>query len=256
MEVKQLVAAHGWAWIKQSYALFMKAPLLWLVLLIIAFCAAIALSNVPVVGEPLVSLLMPVLLAGLMSGVRDVQQGEELELAHLFKGFQHNTTQLVTLGGIALVGQFVIFGVMLMIGGGTLVTVLMSSEPVTDPNVMNEAIAGAGFAAIVGALLFSTLMMAMQFAPMLVYFNDMAPVAALKLSLRAFLNNLAAMLVYSVTLAALAVLASLPVFLGWLVLLPVVLISLFVSYRDIFQAIEIPPAAVVAVAPHDEQSHF
>ena len=53
MEPKHLQAGRGWEWIKQGYALFMKAPLLWIVLLLICVIAAVALSSVPVVGEPL-----------------------------------------------------------------------------------------------------------------------------------------------------------------------------------------------------------
>lgn len=257
MEPKQFAAAQGWEWIKQGYTLFKKSPLLWVVLFIICMVAAIALSNVPVVGEPLVSLLMPVILVGLMTGARALQNGEELELAHLFSGFQKHMSQLVTLGGISLVAQFLIFGVMLMVGGGTLVTVLMSSEPITDPNVINEALAGAGFAALLGMLLFSVLMMAMQYAPMLVYFNNLAPLEAMKLSLRAFLNNIAAMMVYSVTLVALAILASLPLFLGWLILLPLTFISLYISYCDIFPVVVVaPPAISNDFAARDDQSHF
>lgn len=257
MEPKQFAAAQGWAWIKQGYALFMKAPVLWVVLFVIAAIALIALSNVPVVGEPLVSLLMPVVLAGVMSGARDLQKGEELELMHLFSGFHKHMAQLVTLGGISLVAQFLIFGVMLMVGGGTLVSILMSSEPITDPAVVNEALAGAGFAATLGMFLFSILMMAMQYAPMLVFFNDVAPVAAMKLSLRAFLNNIGAMTVYSATLIALAILASLPMMLGWLVLLPVVFASLYASFDEIFPAIaEVAPATVNEFSPRDDQSHF
>ena len=117
MEPQRLAANRGWAWIKQGYALFMKAPLLWVVVVLICFFAAAGLSAVPVVGEPLASLLLPVVLAGLMAGCRALERGEELELAHLFSGFQQRTSQLVTLGGIALVGQFLIFGVMMMAGG-------------------------------------------------------------------------------------------------------------------------------------------
>lgn len=257
MQTQHLASQHGWAWIKQGYALFMKAPLLWIVLLVICLVAAVALSNVPVVGEPLVSLLMPVVLVGLMAGARALQNGEELELAHLFSGFQHHTTQLVTLGGIALVGQFVIFGAMLMVGGGTLVGIMMSHDPVTDPDVMTQAISGAGFAVLLGLVLFSILMMAMQFAPMLVYFNNIAPIEALKLSLRAFLNNVGAMLVYGATFIVLAILASLPMMLGWLVLMPIVFTSLYASYSDIFPLVVAAPQTIPnEFSPRDDQSQF
>ena len=236
MEPQSLAAGQGWIWIKQGFALFKKAPLLWVVLLLIFLAGAVALSSIPVVGEPLLSLLMPVILAGLMTGCRALENGEELELAHLFSGFHRQTTQLITLGGIALVGQYLIFGLMMLVGGAELVGILMSSKPDADPNILVQAAAAAGFALLLGAVLFSVLMMAMQFAPMLVFFNNIAPQQALKLSLRAFLNNVGAMLVYATTFMLLAILASLPMMMGWLVLLPLVFTSLYACFCDIFPA--------------------
>ncbi len=258
MEPQRLKAGRGWEWIKQGYALFMKAPLLWIVLLFICVIAAVGLSSVPIVGEPLVSLLMPAILVGLMAGCRALSQDEELELAHLFSGFKQHTSQLVTLGGISLVGQLLIFGVMMMVGGATLVGILMSGQPDTDPNVLVQAAAGAGFAVLLGIVLFSLLMMAMQFAPMLVFFRNVPPVQAMKLSLRAFLYNALPMLVYGITFLLLAILATLPMMLGWLVLLPLVFTSLYASYCDIF-----PPVKETSSTPlegdvisRDDQSHF
>ncbi|OFZ69107.1 MAG: hypothetical protein A2V79_10405 [Betaproteobacteria bacterium RBG_16_56_24] len=236
MEPQRLKAGQGWQWIKQGYALFMKAPLLWIVLPLICVIAAVAISSVPVVGEPLVSLLMPVILVGLMAGCRALQQGDELELAHLFTGFQQHMAQLVTLGGIALVGQFLIFGLMMLAGGAELVSILMSGTPAEDSEVIRQAIAGAGLAILLGITLFSVLLMAMQFAPLLVFFNNIAPLMAMKLSLRAFLHNVGPMLVYGVTFMFFGILASIPMMLGWLVLLPVVFTSLYASYCDIFPA--------------------
>lgn len=234
MEPQRLQAGQGWQWMKQGYALFMKAPLLWMVLLMICFIAMAGLSAIPVVGEPLSSLLLPAVMVGLMTGCRALEQGEELELAHLFSGFQQHTAQLVTLGGIALVGQFLILGLMMMIGGATLVSILMSGQPPQDPQILAQAIAGAGLAVLVGVTLFSILLMAMQFAPMLVYFHGIAPVEAMKLSLRAFLVNIGPMLVYGVVFILLAFLASIPMMLGWLVLMPVMITSLYACYSGIF----------------------
>lgn len=249
MEPQRLNANQGWQWIKQGFALFMKAPLLWVVLLFICVVTALAISSVPVIGEPLVSLLMPVILAGLMAGCRALSQDEELELAHLFSGFKQHISQLVTLGGISLIGQYLILGLMMAVGGATLVSILLSSQPETDPNVMMQAVTGAGFAVMLGVVLFSLLMMAMQFAPMLVYFRNVPPVEAMKLSLRAFLYNVMPMLVYGITFAVLAILASLPMLLGWVVLLPLVFTSLYASYSGIF-----PPLKEVSSTPPQNDS--
>lgn len=258
MEPQSLAAAQGWEWIKKGFTLFKKAPLLWIVLLLIFLAAAVALSSIPVLGEPLLSLLMPVIVIGLMTGCRALENNEELELAHLFSGFHRQTTQLITLGGIALVGQYLIFGLMMLVGGAELVGILMSSKPDADPNILIQAAAAAGFALLLGAVLFSVLMMALQFAPMLVFFNNVPPQQAMKLSLRAFLNNVGPMLVYVTTFMLLAILASLPMMLGWLVLLPLVFTSLYASFCDIFPPVKIanspPPQNVFGGS--DEQTRF
>lgn len=258
MEPQRLNARQGWEWIKQGYGLFKKAPLLWIVLLFIWFIAAVIISSVPVVGAPLVSLLTPVIWAGLMVGCRALDQDEELELAHLFSGFKQHTSQLVTLGGISLVGQYLILGLMMMVGGATLVGILMNAQPDTDPTVIIQAFTGAGFAVLLGIVLFFLLMMAMWYAPMLVYFRNVPPVQAIKLSLRAFLHNVGPMLVYDITFLFLAILASLPMGLGWLVLLPLVYTSSYASYCDIFPPIKETGGTSLEgkVIGRDDQEHF
>ena len=255
MEPQRLKAGRGWEWIKQGYALFMKAPLLWIVLLLICIVAIAAVSFIPFIGEPLASLLMPAMVVGLMAGCRALHNGEELELAHLFSGFQKHTSPLITLGGIALVGQYLIFGVMLLVGGGTLVSILMGSSDVADPAIVTKALAGAGLAGLIGLTLFSVLIMATQFSPMLVYFNNAPPLPAMKLSLRAFTHNIMPMLVYSASFIALGILASLPMMLGWLVLLPVIFTSIYAAYSDIFPPIKDAAPTTSDIFNRDE-AHF
>jgi uncharacterized membrane protein len=130
--------------------------------------------------------------------------------------------------------QYVALGVMMLLGGTTLVGLLMSSQPEVDPNVLAHALAGAGIAIMAGTTLFFLIMMAMQYAPVLVFINGLPPIGAMKLSLKAFFYNVGPMLVYGVTFVLLAILASIPMMLGWLVLLPIVFTSLYESYCDIF----------------------
>ncbi|HUW77056.1 MAG TPA: hypothetical protein VMV70_10275, partial [Gallionella sp.] len=87
-----------------------------------------------------------------------------------------------------------------------------------------------------------------QFAPMLVYFRNVPPLHAMKLSLRAFLYNMLPMLLYGITFAFLSMLASIPVMLGWLVLLPLVFTTLYACYNDIFP----PLQDTVSPAPQDD----
>jgi len=227
-----------------------------MVLTAIGVVGMAAISFIPLIGQLLSTILMPVLMAGFMLGARDLERGEELELAHLFAGLQHNTQQLVTLGGINLVAQMLSLGAMMLVGGGTLVKLIMSGQEVNDPAVLTQALAGAGLALLVGATLFSLLLMAMQFAPMLVIFEHMAPLQAMKTSLRAFLRNLLPLTVYGLLLLPLAIIASMPMMLGWLVLMPIAIASIYIIYSDLFpQQTKTPQTIEGEVVDKDEQSH-
>jgi len=234
MESRKVGIANGWLWIKQGFWLFKKSPVLWVVLSLIGVTGLIALSTLPVVGDPLATLLFPILLAGYMLGCRALENDEELELSHLFAGFHHSTAQLVTLGGINLIGQMLILGVIMLTGGDSLVNVLINQSPVNNPNILMEAAEGAGMAMVLGMTLFSLLLLAMQLAPMLVVFDRIPPVEALKTSLRACLRNFLPLLSYSIMMALFMMIASMPMMLGWLLLLPVMISSMYAMYRNLF----------------------
>jgi uncharacterized membrane protein len=78
------------------------------------------------------------------------------------------------------------------------------------------------------------LMMALWFAPALVVFHERGPVEAMKESFVGCLKNIVPFLVYGLVGLVFAILASIPVGLGWLLLGPVLIASLYASYRDIY----------------------
>lgn len=237
MEARRVETNHGWLWIKQGVELFKKSPFLWVALTVMATLIMISIASVPVIGDPLATLLIPVVMAGFMLGSRALQVGEELELSHLFEGFRHQAAPLVTLGGINMVCQMLIMWLMEKMGGGELVNLIMSGKPVEDPAVIDQAITGAGMAAVTGMLLYFVLVMAMQFAPALVLFNKIAPVEALKSSLQACLGNIMPLSLYGAVMLLLATLATVPLMmLGWLILLPIMIATIYTAYFDLFPA--------------------
>jgi len=78
--------------------------------------------------------------------------------------------------------------------------------------------------------------MAFWFAPILIAVHNLPPVDAMKASFVACLKNVLPFLVYGVIGMALAVVAAIPFFLGLIVLVPVLVASIYTSYRDIFYA--------------------
>ena len=62
----------------------------------------------------------------------------------------------------------------------------------------------------------------------------MAPVDAMKASFSASLKNFMAMLVFGVIYFVASIVASIPFGLGWVLLVPLTLLTVYVSYQDIF----------------------
>ena len=218
---------HSWQWIVTGWRLFRRQPVVWVLLSIVFGFIFFALGVVPVLGQVAVTLLLPVFGGGMMRACRRVESGEELELADLFWGFRHQRAPLFMVGAISFVLMLAMFtATMLLTGAGAALTQLAGGAP--------EAVV----AALVGLLVFFALVipiyMAMWFAPALIVFHDVAGARAMMQSFRGCLRNIVPFLFYGAILLVLGIFASIPFGLGWLVLGPVVVGSVYAGYRDIY----------------------
>jgi uncharacterized membrane protein len=239
MEIKKLNAARGWTWIKQGYQLIMRNPLMSITLALICALFMYTALRMPVLGPLLAVLLVPVVMVGYMRVCRALEEEETVELTHLFEGFRKHTAHLAALGGFLMLGMLLSSMAMVMVGGDALRALLEQVNSSNDPQMLMNAMAAAGsdvaFSLIVGFLLVCVVMLAFQYAPMLVFFNDVKPVDAMRASLSGSLRNLIPYTVYNIILQVIAIaLSLLPFNIGLIVLLPLGLTSLYVSYRNIF----------------------
>src|SRR3970282_2028150 len=140
----------------------------------LALMWAVSLA-IPVLGPLLFNLLSPVLFAGLMIGCRALENGEPLEIAHLFAGFKQQAAPLVAVGGVYLVGTVIVVGIVLVIAGGPMLPAVLS-KPGTDIETLRGAARGVALALRPGAAVYLPLLMLIWFAPLLVVFNGTAPV--------------------------------------------------------------------------------
>jgi hypothetical protein len=239
MEIKKLNAARGWTWIRQGYQLIMRNPLMSISLALIGALVLFVALRVPPIGPLLVVSLIPVFMAGYMRVCRALEEEEPVELTHLFEGFKKHAKGLFSLGGFAVLGLLFTSIVMVIIGGKELITLLDSFKTANDPQMIVDAMWAAGsgvaFTLLVGFALVCALMLALQYAPMLVFFNDVTPFAAMRASLVGTMRNIIPYTLYNIILQIIAALLSmLPYNIGLIVLLPLGLTSIYVSYRNIF----------------------
>lgn len=239
MEAHSVGAGRGWQWIVEAFALFRKAPAIWIVLIVIYLIMIVAVAMIPFIGSIAIALFAPVFTAGFLIGARALEKGEDLEIAHLFAGFHYNTSQLVTAGGIYLVGSILVFGVMFLLGGAAMFGhMAVSGEDPAMSGSMTMGAAQFSLPMLFAMLLLTPLMMASWFAPALIVFNSMPAWPAMKTSFLACLRNVIPFLLYGVITLVLMMLAAIPFGLGLFVMLPVLIASMYTSYKDIFSPSE------------------
>jgi uncharacterized membrane protein len=254
MEIKKLNAARGWTWIKQGYQLIMISPVLAITTGLIAALSIFLSMLVPLIGPLLAIILMPIMLAGYMRVCRALEEHEEVELAHLLSGFKRHTTALVSLGAFLMLGMLIASAVMVFVGGDQLTTLMDQVRSTDNPQVLMDAIGTAGsgvaLAVLLGFTLVLILIVAWQYAPMLVFFSGVPPFRALRDSFIGTMRNIVPYTVYSLIMQLVAlILGILPFGIGIILLLPIGLTSLYVSYRNIFPWLDAPVVVASDVDP-------
>ena len=242
---------NGWRWIVDGWNLFLRAPGMWVLLLVVFVVILAVLSFVPLVGGAAAALLAPVLTGGLMLACATAAAGESPQIEQLFAGFRQNTAQLAVVGVFHLVASVVIALVLMLfvganVGVGTLVGGMLGHPGL---GAATGGMLSLLLAALVGTALAVVVYAAIWFAPALIVFHNMEAVAALRASLFASLKNVFSMLVYGVIVFVLAIVAAIPFSLGFLVLVPVLTGSVYAAYRDVFFASATRPSPSTAGAP-------
>jgi uncharacterized membrane protein len=227
---RSVEGGQGVEWIKQGWQLFVKNPGAWVAIAVILIVIFVVLSMIPLLGQLAANLLAPVFAAGMLLGAQSLERGGELRIEHLFAGFKQNTSGLIVVGVLYMVGMLVIALVAMGIVGGSALT----GGIVGGGRGVGTAAGGLMIGLLVMLALAVPLVMAIWFAPALVVFRNAAPIEALKQSFDACLKNLIPFLVYGVIALVASFVAALPFGLGFLVLIPVLAGSLYASYVDIF----------------------
>jgi len=153
----------------------------------------------------------------------------------MFEGFKKNAGNLALVGVLYLVGTMLI-GLFIGIGAAILIPALALSGAV-NPNDMSSLLTLVPviiLIVLVALALMLPLFMAIWFAPALVVFHDVQPMAAMKMSFQGALKNIVPFLVYGIVGFALAIVAVIPLGLGMLVWAPLLWASIYTSYRDIY----------------------
>jgi uncharacterized membrane protein len=230
-QARAVDAGRGLAWWTEAWPLFTKYAGMWIVLGLAMLVIFIVLAFIPFLGGIASALLGPVFVGGWLLAARKAEAGSAPEIGDLFQGFKDKFVPLIVLGAVLLGLVIVVTLVVGMLGFGA----VMGMGSAADSAAGAAAAMSAGFVSLLVLLLFALLIGLMfWYAPALVVFRNVPPVDALKASFSAGLKNIVPFLLYGVIYIVASVIASIPFGLGWIVLMPVLMLTMYVSYKDLF----------------------
>lgn len=242
---------RGAHWLGEGWQLFRVAPLGWIALVLAYWVLMAVVSVLPLVGIAAASVLVPPFAVGFMAVSRAAATRAPVTLPLLFSGFREHLGAQLSLGGVYLVCLVLLFAATALADGGALAHWMLSGER-PDAALLES---GAFFRAMATAVaLYVPVMMVFWFAPVLVAWHGVGAAKALFFSFVACLINWRAFIAYGAVTLLMTVVAPLLglsallyasggalrtqaislLFPLILVMLPTLLASFYVSYRDVF----------------------
>ena len=244
---------QGWQWVGDAFAMVRAAPLSWLVQLVGLFVFLVLSTIIPGLGSLIGTILGPVLAGGILLGCAEQARTGHLPMDSLMRGFAHASFgQLALLGLLNLAasiatGVILIILFLLLLGasllnsgldfGGDLASQLgqlMAGDCLWQ--LLQASLVGMFVLFTVAIVLAGLTLMAFWFAPARVVFDGQTATAAIADSFAACLKSWRGLTTFGLGMAALGLLACIPMFLGLLVVVPMMLAATYVVYAGVFRS--------------------
>lgn len=229
-------ARAGTRWISEAWALYKKAWGTLLLTMLVYFGVAMVAGLIPVAGDLFMSVAMGCWLFGWALMYRKLAEGEAVAVGDLFAGFTHATRGKILMVGLNyLLMLFAILAVLAVIVVAIVGTHVFQLASAEEFNRFFQLYLPAFLAAVVLFLAGVFLAYAAIFyAPLLVAFHDMPVGEAMRMSFSGCLRNWRAMTLMSLAIMGLMIASVVTLFIGLIVLVPVLMGIGYVSYRQIF----------------------
>ncbi|MDQ3958780.1 MAG: hypothetical protein M3255_00425 [Pseudomonadota bacterium] len=217
MEAKSVEPNAVQSWVVRGWQLFVKNPGMWIFLTFIGLVVDVILALFPLrlLGSLALAVITPALFSGLLYGAAELDNGRSLNVEDLFRGLTDPVKRmpLLKLSVVTVVAAIPGLIGLLMFKGGMFLTLIGS---------------------LIVAALSVAVVVALIYACPLVMFAGMDPVEAVRNSIDTCRKNLVPMAVFGGMFLFAAVVAAIPLWLGFLVLLPVTVCAVYASYKDLY----------------------
>ena len=192
--MEKLPAITGWLWVKEGFALFRKQPAEISTLFLAYMFLMLAIGFLPLLGQILPLVLVPVFSMAFMQACVHIEQGRKVYPNLLLSGFRTPAVRpLLKLGVLYLLAAIIAVAASALVDGGIFWQV-MSGEKALD----SETIRGSNLslAMIFSALVYTPAAMAFWYAAPLIAWQNMGIGKALFYSFFAVHRSGKAFLVY------------------------------------------------------------
>lgn len=238
-------ADSGAAWIGSAWTLFKRSWLEFLVALILMFVLYFLANQIPLLS----AFLAPLLAAGYLELAHRTQQDTDPSIGNLFAAFgtdkRDRLVGLLQLGGLSLLFAIVMVvllavGLLQLLGGLDAALALAQQAKSMTPEQLPQLLLtiqpnASFFIWLAGCgVLLVFYSCAVWFAVPLLWFSDKGLLEVMSLSLEACKRNVLSLLVFALLVVLLLLVALIPFGLGLLVAMPVLYISSYTSFRQIF----------------------
>lgn len=190
----------------------------------------LALGFVPVLGDLVLFLIMPLLYAGLVQVAHNIQCDKVPTFTDLFSGFNYRAKSLMlsalAQAGVIIAMTLVFAGLLFALAGGVGMENLDASMPLMW---------------VLGALLVVALMVLtfmFYFVVPLIYLGERSVMDAIAGSFYACLENIVPMVLYGLCVMGLLLIGFLTLGIGLLVVMPVLMMAYYQAFRSLFMTEE------------------
>jgi hypothetical protein len=222
-------------WILAGGRAVLAQPTLWMAVFALCACLLMLFKALPLL-RPLVALAAPLIAGGLIYAQARIAHDDPASIGEVLAAVGAKSNALLAVGLMS--GAVVAIGYLFMIAAMNLS--LLASIMTTGVRSVSISYGGdagmrGAIESLVSAPIFTIAIGAAWFAPALVMLHDVAPLEAMMASLNGAARNWGASAFFVVLLTGACLLApALPLFVSALVLTPLMLLSIYGAYRDVF----------------------
>lgn len=233
-EPSSLNAGSGISWVGEAWQIFKARPLLWigLILAYIGFIFVMGvLSIIPLLGfvaNIAIGIIVPMLMAGVYYIAYCIDNDEDVSFGDVTIAFSQGKTkdfiflwlwQFLMMLGFG-VGFGIVFAIMFFVFG-------------ISPETMENSLITILLLLIMLAFIIPIAMMSI-FSPILILFHDLEAWDAMKLSLKGCMRNILPFLLNGIMFGLLSIVGIITLGLGFFVIAPIMMICMYIAYRQIF----------------------